>query len=116
ALGALTIVPAYLLARELAMGGGASRGRAILAGALAAGLLAVNAGHVIVNSHVAWGNCITPLFTTTAIWLLARAARLSSDRPAQGRLRASTGLLIVLGGLAFGLALQTHPSVAALLP
>src|SRR5215213_9127359 len=37
ALGALTIVPAYLLARELALGTGASRGRAILAGALAAG-------------------------------------------------------------------------------
>jgi hypothetical protein len=118
ALGALTIVPAYLLARELALGAGASRGRAILAGALAAGLLAVNAGHVVVNSHVAWGNCVTPLFTTTAGWLLVRAARLSGDGAgsADGGLGAATGLLIVLAGLAFGLAFQTHPSVAALLP
>src|SRR5215207_4897724 len=50
-LGAVTVVPTYLLARELAAGTGAGRGRTILAGALAAGLLAVNAGHVVVNSH-----------------------------------------------------------------
>jgi hypothetical protein len=163
ALGACTIVPTYLLARELGLGVGATRGRAILAGSLAAGLLAVNAGHVVVNSHVAWGNCLTPLLTTTACWLLARAARpdtrLSTRsgvrqdaRPVDGLARAADdpsgagrtngivrgvtagvtagvatgvtdgawaaggGVALVLACVTFGLALQTHPSVAALLP
>ena len=65
------------------------------------------------NSHVAWGNCVTPLFTTTAGWLLARAARLG-DAPTG--LSRTGGLLLVLACAAFGLALQTHPSVAVLLP
>lgn len=112
-LGALTIVPTYLLAREISLSAGATRSRAIAAGIIAAGLLAVNAAHVVVNSHVAWGNCVTPLFTTTAGWLLARAARLTGDR---APLRGRGGLLLVLACVAFGLALQTHPSVAVLLP
>jgi MYXO-CTERM domain-containing protein len=112
-LGALTIAPAYLLAREISLSTGASNGRAILAGTVAAGLLAVNAAHVVVNSHVAWGNCATPLFTTTAVWLLARASRLGAG--ADG-LHGAGGMLLVLAGAAFGLALQTHPSVAVLLP
>jgi MYXO-CTERM domain-containing protein len=130
ALGTLTIVPTYLLARELALGAGASRGRAILASTLAAGLLAVNAGHVLVNSHVAWGNCVTPLLTTTAGWLLVRAARLDGGAPTDddGRPRGASrpdgpsrrpgrlGLWLVLACAAFGLAFQTHPSVMALLP
>jgi hypothetical protein len=113
ALGALTIAPAYLLAREISLSTGASNGRAIVAGGIAAGLLAVNAAHVVVNSHVAWGNCATPLFTTTAVWLLARASRLGAG--AVG-LHGAGGMLLVLAGAAFGLALQTHPSVAVLLP
>jgi len=113
ALGALTIVPTYLLAREIGLSVGATRGRAILAGSLAAGLLAVNAAHVVVNSHVAWGNCVTPLFTTTAGWLLVRAARRGD---ATTDLRWQIGLLLALACAAFGLALQTHPSVVVLLP
>jgi 4-amino-4-deoxy-L-arabinose transferase-like glycosyltransferase len=112
-LGALTVVPTYLLARELSLGAGAGRGRASLSGGIAAGVLAVNAAHVIVNSHVAWGNCITPLLTTMAGWLLARAARLGDGTTG---LRGAAGPLLVLACLAFGLALQTHPSVAVLLP
>lgn len=114
ALGALTALPAYLLARELALGAGAARRAAILAGVVAAALLAVNPAHVVVNSHVAWGNCVTPLLTTTAAWLLARGLRLA---PLGGaRLGPAAGLCLLLAAGAFGLALQTHPSVAALLP
>jgi 4-amino-4-deoxy-L-arabinose transferase-like glycosyltransferase len=145
ALGTITIVPAYLLAREIALGVGATRGRASLAGTLAAGLLAVNAGHVLVNSHVAWGNCVTPLLTTTAGWLLVRATRLGGEARRDGTDGrsgegtdgqsgegtdgqdgagrhgaaapiATNGLLLVLACLAFGLAFQTHPSVVVLLP
>jgi MYXO-CTERM domain-containing protein len=113
ALGALTVAPTYLLAREISLSTGASNGRAMVAGSVAAGLLAVNAAHVVVNSHVAWGNCVTPLFTTTSVWLLARASRLGAG--ADG-LHGARGMLLVLAGAAFGLALQTHPSVAVLLP
>ena len=112
ALGALTIVPAYLLARELSLTADASARRAVVAGSVTAGLLAVNAAHTLVISHVAWGNCVTPLLTTTAGWLLARTARLAaSPYPCRG-----AGMQLVVAGLTFGLALQTHPSVAILLP
>jgi 4-amino-4-deoxy-L-arabinose transferase-like glycosyltransferase len=157
ALGAATIIPTYLLARELALAAGGDRRAGMLAGAFAGGLLAVNAGHVYVISHVAWGNCLTPLLTTAAGWLLARAARLSStpenkaqppahpatpsvvhgdersplplsapERGSEGevhpgsggevRSRVGWGVALVLACGAFGLALQTHPSVAVLLP
>nr|MBA2448075.1 glycosyltransferase family 39 protein [Chloroflexota bacterium] len=65
----------------------------------------------VVNSHIAWSNCLTPLFTTLAFWALPRAAR--SPRIA-GSL--SGGPALALAGLLFGLALQTHPLVATLLP
>src|SRR3954447_9705298 len=66
--GALTVGVTYLLGRRLF-------GRQ--AGLLAALLLAANAAHVLVSSHVAWSNCATPLFTTLAFWLTHRAL----DRP-----------------------------------
>lgn len=93
--GALTVGATFLLGRRLF---------GQTAGIVAAVLLAGNAAHVLVNSHVAWSNCVTPLFTTVAFWLLARAL----DRP-------NRPLGLGLAGLAFGLALQTHPSVAAFL-
>ena len=93
--GALTVGMTYLLGRQVF-------GQA--AGLVAAILMAGNAAHVLVNSHVSWSNCVTPLFTTTAFWLLLRAL----DRP--GNL-----LRFGLAGLAWGLALQTHPSVIAFL-
>jgi hypothetical protein len=43
------------------------------AGLLAAALLAVSPVHVVVNSHIAWGNCATPLLTTLAFWFVYRA-------------------------------------------
>jgi len=95
AAGALTVGMTYVLGRRL---------YSPLAGVLAALLLAANGAHILVNSHVAWSNCVTPLFTTLTIWLLIRAL----DRPAS---------VVRFGavGLAAGLALQTHPSVVVFL-
>jgi 4-amino-4-deoxy-L-arabinose transferase-like glycosyltransferase len=93
--GALTVGMTYLLGRQLF-------GQA--AGLVAAVLLAGNAAHVLVSSHVSWSNCVTPLFTTTAFWLLLRALERPGDPTRLG-----------LAGLAWGLALQTHPSVIAFL-
>ena len=57
-IGALTVVAAYPLGR--AWGGRAG-------GILAAALMATAGVHVI-DSHVAWSNCATPLFTTLGVW------------------------------------------------
>jgi len=93
--GSLTVCATYLLARYL---------HGPLVATVAAVLLTANAAHVLVNSHIAWSNCATPLFTTLGLWLLLRAL----DRP--DRL-----LRFALAGFVLGLALQTHPSVAAIL-
>jgi 4-amino-4-deoxy-L-arabinose transferase-like glycosyltransferase len=90
-----TVVLTYLLGRALG-------GR--LAGLVAAGLIATCATHVVVNSHVAWSNGTTPFFTTLAILALLPAVRCGSGRQ------------LALGGLAFGVALQTHPSVMTMFP
>lgn len=92
--GALTVLVTYLLGRELH-----SR-TAGLAGAI---LLATNPLHVAINSHVAWSNSVTPLFVTAGLTLLVRA------------LRHGAPTLPLLSGLAFGLALQTHISVLAMI-
>ena len=76
----------------------------MLAGALAGLLLALSPAHIVVNSHIAWSNCLTPLFTTLGLWLAHRAV--TQDRPR----------LLVPSGLCFGLGLQTHPVGALLLP
>ncbi len=125
-VGSLTVGASYLLARELA--GNVKRGR--WAGLAAALLVAVNAEQVVVNSHVAWSNCITPLFTTLGCWLLVRrphpqpplpnlgegAAKKCASRNKCASRGVGSPSGLVLAGLAFGLALQTHPSVLALLP
>lgn len=106
--GVATVIATYFLGVEVGrriaptMSG---RGRSVevrLVGLLAAGLLATNGPHVIVNSHIAWSNCLTPLLTTLAFWAVLR-----SDRG---------GFFLPLAGLLLGLALQTHPLVVALLP
>jgi 4-amino-4-deoxy-L-arabinose transferase-like glycosyltransferase len=94
-LGALTVVPTYLLGREI---GG--RGAAVLGGAL----MVTSPVHILANSHVAWSHCSTPLFTTTACWLLVSAVHLRSARR------------LAVSGFVWGLAFQTHPTVLALLP
>jgi hypothetical protein len=94
AIGALTVVPTYLLGRELA-------GR--LAGLLAAALLATAGVHIVISSHVPMSHSLTPLCSTFTLWLLARAAMRRS------------GLSLALAGLMAGLTLQTHPTVLPLL-
>lgn len=93
-LGALTVVPAYLLGR-----GVGGRGIGVLTGLL----VAVSATHIAVNSHIAYSHSLTPLFSTTGLWLLHRAV--------VGR----SGWRLAVAGLAFGLALQSHPSALAAL-
>jgi aldose sugar dehydrogenase len=93
--GALTVVPAYLLGKSI---GG------VRVGVLTAILLSSAPVHIAINSHIAWSNCLTPLLTTTGFWLFHGAV--SAGRPG----------LLVWSGASFGLALQTHPSVAMLLP
>jgi len=137
--GVATVVAAYLLGAELARrvalrSDGASDGVAArLLGLLAAGLLATNGPHVVVNSHVAWSNCLTPLLTTLAFWSLLRAVRPPSRQPDLGETEqrglahrfplsiatgrgSGGGAFLLLAGLLLGLALQTHPLVAAILP
>jgi 4-amino-4-deoxy-L-arabinose transferase-like glycosyltransferase len=94
ALGGLTAGLTYLLGRRVA-------GRAV--GLLAGGLLAANPVHLLINSHVAWQHSTAPFWTALALLALRRAW------PGGGR-------WLVAGGALTGLAVQTHPVVALLLP
>lgn len=94
-VGALTIVAVYYLGKTLARGDWR-------VGAIAALLLAANAHHILFNSHVAWSNDITPLFTTGALLAYVYATRY--QRP----------VWLIAAGALYGLALQTHPTVLAL--
>ncbi len=106
-LGALAVVPTYLLARDLAgdlIGTRRAHGPAMAAGLLAGTLIALSPVHIVVNSHIAWSNSLTPLFTTFGFWLLYGAV--SHDRPR----------LLLPSALSFGLAVQTHPTAVLLIP
>jgi hypothetical protein len=110
AIGALTIVPTYLLGREVG-------GR--LVGLLAAALLATSGAHTVITSHVPISHSLTPLISTTVLWLLVRAVRQAtpSDVAARSDPTALTrgGRLLALAGFLAGLTLQTHPTAAPLL-
>lgn len=95
AAAVLTVAGAYLLGREW----GGWR-----VGTLAALLLATSSLHVVVNSHVGWSNCVTPLFTTFSLAALVRAER---------RRQAP---LLPLSAALLAAAVQTHPSAILLLP
>jgi hypothetical protein len=108
-LAALQVVPTYLLARELLLNVDPGHLPAARRAGLAAGLLlAASGAHIVLNSHLAWAISTTPLFTTTALWLLVLARRLQSAR---SRAWTAGGPELALAGLWFGLALQTHVSV-----
>ncbi|MFN8526507.1 MAG: glycosyltransferase family 39 protein [Chloroflexota bacterium] len=98
ALGTVTVLSTYLLARECVprvWGVRAAR----TCGTLAAMLVIVNPVHVVVNSHIAWSGCTTPLFTTLGAWLVMRGVR---DGIMSWR-------ALTLAGLCLGVALQSHP-------
>ena len=76
-------------------------------GALTALFVATSAGHIAFTSRVAWSHSTTPLFVTIGTWALVSAVG------RRGRVLAG---YVVLAGLAWGLAFQTHPTVLALLP
>ncbi|MGN6671903.1 MAG: ArnT family glycosyltransferase [Thermomicrobiales bacterium] len=101
-IGALTVVLTYLVGKELA-------GREV--GLLAGLLLATLPQHIVVNSHVAWQNSTTPVYTTLACWALLRALRAATTAPP----RAATGWW-ALAGLAYGVAVGTHLGVVVLAP
>lgn len=94
AIGGLTVLPTYLLGREI---GGRT------AGLVAGGLLAASAAHTVITSHVPLSHSLTPLVATTTLWLVARASHRLEGRS------------LALAGFGAGLSLQTHPTVAPLL-
>jgi 4-amino-4-deoxy-L-arabinose transferase-like glycosyltransferase len=99
-IGALTIVPTYLLGREIG-------GRTV--GSIAAVLLAASPAHTVITSHVPISHSLTPLISTTVLWLVSRAVnRVGGDQRRGGR-------LLALAGLLSGIALQTHPTSVPLL-
>lgn len=106
-IGTLQIVPTYLLGLELGRAAGLEAGRARWVAGLAGLLLASSGAHILLNSHLAWANSTTPLFTTVAIWLLVRLRR----RADLGR----SGMTLGLVGVFLGLALQTHILVIAII-
>jgi 4-amino-4-deoxy-L-arabinose transferase-like glycosyltransferase len=94
-LGVLTVGATYFLGRSM---GGRK------AGFLAGLLLACSPVHTLVNSHIAWSNAATPLFSTLTFLFLHTAVR------------RQKGWLLVVGGLFYGLALQTHVSMLVVAP
>ena len=103
AAGLLTLPLAFLCAR---------RAHGAAAGLLATAMLAVSPVHVLVNSRVAWGNCLTPLLTTAGFWLVYRAVKAANE----ARSGLDRAWNLVPAGFLFGLALQTHPTVLGFLP
>lgn len=93
-VGVATVGATYALGRQA---GGP------IAAAVAAGLLATSGTHVLINSHIALSSSMTPLPVALGVWLVGRAVLLGSGRSLVG------------AGLTLGLALQTHPTVIAVL-
>jgi 4-amino-4-deoxy-L-arabinose transferase-like glycosyltransferase len=108
-LAAATVPLVYVLARELARPVGRRRLEdefvgPRLAGLVAAGMLATSTAHVVVTSHAALAHNLAPFFVAAALFGLERA------------LGTRKGRWLIPGGALLGLGLQTHPSLAALLP
>jgi len=102
--GVLTILPTYLLGRELGRSAGGSVARGRLVGLIAALLLTVSGPHIATSSRIAYSNSLTPLFTVTGLWLAHRAISRHSN------------FALVGCGAALGLALQTAMSALAVFP
>jgi glycosyltransferase AglD len=107
-MGVLQLIPVYLLGLEAGRAAGFDEPRARLTAFLSGLLLASAAGHIVLNSHLAWANSTTPLFTTTGLWLLLRATR-------EWQESQRGGSPLVGAGLCLGLALQTHVMVIVII-
>src|SRR5262249_10070933 len=94
-VGVLTVGATYLLRRE--MGGR-------LAGWVAATLIATSSAHTLATSHPGWSHCFSPLFAALGLWQLQRC------------IRRGTVSGLIPSAIWLGLAIQTHPTMVALLP
>ncbi len=92
-IGALTVPVGFLLGRRL------TDARTALLGSI---FMAACMYHVLLLSHVPWSNCMSPLF--------GAASSLCFVKAVQTRKTFWMGT----GGLFFGIALQTHPSLITL--
>src|SRR5687768_10740499 len=99
----VTVGATARLARELACQTG-REARGTLVGLGAAMLLAASSFHAVVSSRIGWSHSLTPLVVTVALILFCRWERTRDDR------------LLMLGGLAYGFAVHTHPTALALAP
>ncbi len=99
-IGALTVAATFGLARVLS-----GRTAATIAGAF----MATAFSHVALNSHVAWSNNSTPLWTTVALTatVLGAGSGYAVER------KASSTAWLAAAGLMWGFALHTHPSALA---
>lgn len=102
--GVLTVLPTYLLGRDLGQSLWGSVGWGRLVGLIAALLLALSGPHTVTSSRIAYSNSLTPLFTMTGLWLAHRAISRRSN------------YALVGCGAALGLALQTAVSALAVFP
>jgi hypothetical protein len=92
-MGALTIPITFLLGRRL------TDTRTALLGSI---FMAFCMYHALLLSHVPWSNCMSPLFSAASSLCFVKAAQTRKV------------LWMGLGGLFFGIALQTHPSLITL--
>ena len=115
-LGALTVVPTYLLGRTIGLSVRSCDTDSVCTRddhdrTLAGLLLALAPAHIVVNSHIAWSNCLTPLFTTLGLWLTTPrwrggARRCSSGRASSGSAsRRTRPDALLLPGVALGVAI-----------
>lgn len=75
-----------------------------VSGLIAGLLLSLNLPHIIINSHIAWSNSMTPFFLILAITIMYYSVK------------NNKGPLLIIGGFLLGISLQTHPSVLVIFP
>ncbi|MCL5986278.1 MAG: glycosyltransferase family 39 protein [Actinobacteria bacterium] len=94
-LGVLTVPLLYCWTRSMG-----NRVSGLIAGLL----LSLNLPHILINSHIAWSNSMTPFFLILAITIMYFSVK------------NNKGPFLILGGFLLGISLQTHPSVLVIFP
>jgi len=102
-LAVVSVAATYYVGRDMA---------GVRAGLIAAAFMATAGGHIIINSHTARSNSVTPLISTILVWSVWRATRSARD----GSRTAGNGAWLALAGFLFAMALQTHLSAIAFAP